>query len=36
MKKDFHPIYNDGVLVTCACGDTFKTRSTQSEMTLEI
>ena len=27
MKADIHPAY-DTVTVTCACGDTFQTRST--------
>ena len=27
MKKDIHPAYHD-VTVACACGSTFKTRST--------
>ena len=27
MKKDIHPAYHD-VTVVCACGNTFKTRST--------
>ncbi len=27
MKKDIHPAYHD-VTVVCACGSTFKTRST--------
>jgi large subunit ribosomal protein L31 len=35
MKKDLHPKYYD-ITVTCACGNTFKTRSTKKEMRLEI
>ncbi len=35
MKKDIHPEYNE-VTVTCACGNTFKTRSTKKEISVEI
>ena len=35
MKDGIHPEYHD-VEVRCACGNTFKTRSTQSELRLEI
>ena len=35
MKKDIHPDYNE-VQVTCACGNTFKTRSTKKEIRVEI
>jgi large subunit ribosomal protein L31 len=35
MKSDIHPEYHD-VEVRCACGNTFKTRSTKSELRLEI
>ena len=35
MKKDIHPPLNM-VTVTCACGNTFQTRSTQDEVRLEI
>lgn len=35
MKADIHPKY-DKCVVTCACGNTFETRSTQSEIHLEI
>ena len=35
MKKDIHPDYNE-VKVTCACGNSFKTRSTKKEITVEI
>jgi ribosomal protein L31 len=31
MKKDVHPEYQECV-VTCACGNTFKTRSTKKEI----
>ncbi|MBI4161044.1 MAG: 50S ribosomal protein L31 [Acidobacteria bacterium] len=35
MKKGIHPEYHD-VTVTCACGSTFKTRSTRKNLRLEI
>ena len=35
MKKDVHPEYQE-CLVTCACGNTFKTRSTKKEIRVEI
>ena len=35
VKKDIHPPLNM-VTVTCACGNTFQTRSTQDEVRLEI
>ena len=35
MKKGIHPEYKIGT-VTCACGNTFKTRSTIGDMKLEI
>ncbi len=35
MKKDVHPEYQES-LVTCACGNTFKTRSTKKEIRVEI
>jgi len=35
MKEGIHPEYNE-VEVRCACGNTFKTRSTASELRLEI
>ena len=35
MKKDVHPEYQE-CLVTCACGNNFKTRSTKSEIRVEI
>jgi large subunit ribosomal protein L31 len=35
MKKDVHPEYQECV-VTCACGSTFKTRSTKKEIRVEI
>ena len=35
MKSGIHPEYHD-VEVRCACGNTFKTRSTNKELRLEI
>ena len=35
MKAGIHPEYHD-VEVRCACGNTFKTRSTKQELRLEI
>jgi len=35
MKSGIHPVYKI-VNVTCACGETFTTRSTRDDMRLEI
>ena len=35
MKKDIHPAYQE-VVVTCGCGETFKTRSTKRAINVEI
>lgn len=35
MKKGIHPEYKE-TMVTCACGNTFRTRSTKSEIRVEI
>ena len=35
MKEKIHPEYHE-VAVHCACGNTWKTRSTKSELRLEI
>jgi large subunit ribosomal protein L31 len=35
MKKDIHPHY-DFVTVTCACGETFTTRSTKKNIRVDI
>jgi large subunit ribosomal protein L31 len=35
MKKDVHPGYVEAT-VTCACGNTFTTRSTKKEIRVEI
>ena len=35
MKKDIHPTLAPA-MVTCACGNTFETRSTKKEIRVEI
>jgi large subunit ribosomal protein L31 len=35
MKKDIHPNYEESTVI-CACGNTFKTRSTKKEIRVEI
>jgi large subunit ribosomal protein L31 len=35
MKKGIHPAYHE-VTVTCACGNTFPTRSTKKDLKVEI
>ena len=35
MKQNLHPEYHE-VLVHCACGETWTTRSTKKELRLEI
>ena len=35
MKKGIHPEYHE-VNVVCACGNTFKTRSTKKDLRVEI
>lgn len=35
MKPKIHPSYHE-IEVRCACGNTFKTRSTSSELKVEI
>ena len=35
MKPEIHPEYNE-VMVACACGNTFQTRSTKAELRLEV
>ena len=35
MKQGIHPEYKE-VMVACACGETFRTRSTKGELRLEI
>ena len=36
MKKNLHPTYYPNAKVTCACGNTFTTGSTLSEIKTEI
>ncbi len=35
MKQDIHPKYETAT-VTCACGNSFETKSTKSEIRVEI
>ncbi|HVC67005.1 MAG TPA: 50S ribosomal protein L31 [Acidimicrobiales bacterium] len=35
MKTDIHPVYTESK-VRCSCGNTFTTRSTKPEVTLEL
>ena len=35
VKKDIHPNYNK-CTVTCACGNTFETGSTEKELSVEL
>lgn len=35
MKKDIHPTY-ETTKVTCACGNTFETRSNKQEIRVDI
>lgn len=36
MKEGIHPTYFSDALVTCVCGNTFKTGSTQKEIRVDI
>ncbi|HEV2954123.1 MAG TPA: 50S ribosomal protein L31 [Candidatus Dormibacteraeota bacterium] len=36
MKTAIHPTFYEDALVTCACGNTFTTGSTQKELKTEI
>jgi large subunit ribosomal protein L31 len=36
MKTGIHPNYNEEIMVTCACGNTFKSGSTRKEIMVEI
>ena len=36
MKKDIHPQYTKDAKVTCSCGNTFTTGSTQKEIKVEL
>jgi large subunit ribosomal protein L31 len=35
MKKDIHPKYHK-VTVTCACGNSFETKSTKDKLSVDI
>ena len=35
MKQDIHPEYQDAV-ISCACGNSWTTRSTRAEMHVEV
>lgn len=35
MKADLHPIYNE-TQVTCACGNSFQTRSTAKAISVDV
>ncbi len=35
MKKELHPEYQETTVV-CACGNTFKTASTQAELKVDV
>lgn len=35
MKKDIHPTVHE-ILASCACGNTFKTRSTRDDLKVTI
>ena len=36
MKKGIHPNYQEGTIVTCACGNTFETRSLKENLRIDI
>lgn len=36
MKTKIHPTYYQTATVTCACGNTFETGSTEKELTVEV
>ena len=36
MKQSIHPKYFEDVLVTCSCGNTFKTGSTKEAIRVEV
>ena len=36
MKQKIHPKFFEDVLVTCSCGNTFKTGSTRQSITVEV
>lgn len=36
MKEGIHPTYHADAVVTCVCGNTFQTGSSQKEMRVDI
>lgn len=36
MKKDIHPKYHGKIKVSCACGNTFETGSTEPELKIDL
>lgn len=36
MKKDIHPEYHADATITCACGNSMKTGSTEKEIRVEL
>ncbi|AYF54162.1 50S ribosomal protein L31 [Clostridium botulinum C] len=36
MKEGLHPEYNHDAVVKCACGNTFTTGSTKSELKVDV
>jgi len=36
MKKNIHPSYHKKVMVSCACGHSFETGSTEPELKVEL
>lgn len=36
MKADIHPTYHSPVRVSCACGNSFETGSTEQEIQVEV
>ncbi|MEI7620387.1 MAG: 50S ribosomal protein L31 [Candidatus Falkowbacteria bacterium] len=36
MKKDIHPKYNSKITASCACGNSFETGSTDSEIKTDL
>ena len=35
MQKDIHPEYKEAT-ITCACGESFKTKTTKGDMRVEV
>ena len=36
MKEKIHPEFHDDAVVTCSCGNTFTTGSTQKQIRVEV